>query len=205
MIFKRLQANKGWLSTLLLLNCLFPFFIHIKLELLKQFPVSNDEKICWSIKIDISPIELFDELCIYHEQCYHCSGIWWCLKLAWKCITMNEIRVLAAQGSILNKHETKIHGNKGGFLFVPSYTQCLTYTRASSLLPKTSSGSCVKHQRSNVKVKPGLKSTSTLLSLFFLYYCITPMVSVLVPISLPAYARKHEALSRCCFDVGPVL
>ena len=31
--------------TLLLLNCLFLFFIHLKLELLTQFPASNDENI----------------------------------------------------------------------------------------------------------------------------------------------------------------
>ena len=31
--------------TLVLLNCLFPFFFHLKLELLTQFPASNDEKI----------------------------------------------------------------------------------------------------------------------------------------------------------------
>ena len=30
--------------TLVLLNCLFLFFIHLKLELLAQFPASNDEK-----------------------------------------------------------------------------------------------------------------------------------------------------------------
>ena len=31
-------------ETLVMLNCLLLFFIHLKLELLTQFPVTNDEK-----------------------------------------------------------------------------------------------------------------------------------------------------------------
>ena len=37
-------GTKLLVLTLVLLNCLFPFFIHLKLELLTQFPASNDEK-----------------------------------------------------------------------------------------------------------------------------------------------------------------
>ena len=48
-------------STLLLLNCLFLFFIHSKLELLKQFPASNDGKNYIYEKIGISEIELLDQ------------------------------------------------------------------------------------------------------------------------------------------------
>ena len=33
-----------YILTLVLLNCLFPFFVHLKLELLTQFPASKDEK-----------------------------------------------------------------------------------------------------------------------------------------------------------------
>ena len=34
----------SWMLNPVLLNCLFLFFIHLKLELLRQFPASNDEK-----------------------------------------------------------------------------------------------------------------------------------------------------------------
>ena len=44
----------------LLLNCLLPFFIHLKLKLLTQFPASNDEKYIYLKKIDISNIKLSD-------------------------------------------------------------------------------------------------------------------------------------------------
>ena len=45
--------------TLVLLNCLKLFFIHFKLELLTQFPASNDEKYFYLWKIDISQIKIF--------------------------------------------------------------------------------------------------------------------------------------------------
>ena len=48
--------------TLVLLNCLFLFFIHLKLKLLKRFPASNDEKYFRLWKLDISWIVLFDKL-----------------------------------------------------------------------------------------------------------------------------------------------
>ena len=37
--------------TLVLLDCLFMFFRHFKLELLTQFPASNDEKISMFMNI----------------------------------------------------------------------------------------------------------------------------------------------------------
>ena len=46
----------------MMLNCLSLFFIHLKLELLTQFPAPNDEKYYYLSKIDISQIEVFDEL-----------------------------------------------------------------------------------------------------------------------------------------------
>ena len=39
--------------TLVLLNCLYCIFRHLKLELLTQFPASNDEKYLYFLKIDI--------------------------------------------------------------------------------------------------------------------------------------------------------
>ena len=47
--------------TLVLLNCFNCIFRLLKLELLTQFPVSNDEESLYSRKIDISEIEVFDE------------------------------------------------------------------------------------------------------------------------------------------------
>ena len=46
--------------TLVLLNCFKLFFIHLKLELLTQFPASKDEKYFYLWKINISQIEIFD-------------------------------------------------------------------------------------------------------------------------------------------------
>ena len=44
----------GFFSVLVeLMNCLFLFFIHLKLELLTQFPASNDEKFLTNYFIDI--------------------------------------------------------------------------------------------------------------------------------------------------------
>ena len=49
-----------------LLNCLFIFFIHLKLEFLKQFPASNDKKYFHLWEIHISKIALFDgEKCFF--------------------------------------------------------------------------------------------------------------------------------------------
>ena len=45
----------------MLLNCLYLFFIYLKLELLREFPDSDEEKICLFMKIDMSKIELFNE------------------------------------------------------------------------------------------------------------------------------------------------
>ena len=41
---------------------MFLFFIHLKLELLTQFPASNDEKYVYLWKMAITEIELFDYL-----------------------------------------------------------------------------------------------------------------------------------------------
>ena len=46
--------------TLVLLNCFNCIFRHLKLELLTQFPASNDEKYRYFSKIYIFQIELFD-------------------------------------------------------------------------------------------------------------------------------------------------
>ena len=46
------------LLTILMRNCLFLFFIHLKLELLTQFPASNDEMYFDLSKIAISNNEL---------------------------------------------------------------------------------------------------------------------------------------------------
>ena len=51
------------------------FFIHLKLELLTQCLASNDRKYVYLGKIDISRIELLDELSIYHKQLIIFSGI----------------------------------------------------------------------------------------------------------------------------------
>ena len=55
------------------LNCSFLFFIHLKLELLTQFPASNEWKIF--MKIDTSEIELFDELLASHKLFYQWQSI----------------------------------------------------------------------------------------------------------------------------------
>ena len=49
--------------TLDLLNWKFFYFIHLKLELLTEFPVSNNKK-----KLMKNRIALFDQLDIYHNQ-----------------------------------------------------------------------------------------------------------------------------------------
>ena len=46
--------------TLVLLNCLNCIFRHLKLELLTQFPASNDENYFYFLKICIFLIELLD-------------------------------------------------------------------------------------------------------------------------------------------------
>ena len=57
----------GWviLLTLVLLNCFNCIFRHLKLELLTQFPASNDEKYYYLWEIDMSKIKLLDHLSIY--------------------------------------------------------------------------------------------------------------------------------------------
>ena len=49
--------------TLVLLNCFNCIFLHLKLELLTQFPASNENEKKW--KKDMSKIKLLDELSIY--------------------------------------------------------------------------------------------------------------------------------------------
>ena len=71
--------------TLVLLNCLFLFFIHLKLELLTQFPASNDEKENIFMKMVISQAELFDKLTIYHKVIL-LSGIVFSMIFARNCI-----------------------------------------------------------------------------------------------------------------------
>ena len=51
--------------TLVLLNCFNCIFRHLKLELLTQFPASNDEKYYYLWKTDIPKIKLFDQQSIY--------------------------------------------------------------------------------------------------------------------------------------------
>ena len=53
------------LLTLVLLNCFNCIFRHLKLELLTQFPASNDEKDDYLWKIDMSKIKSLDQLSIY--------------------------------------------------------------------------------------------------------------------------------------------
>ena len=50
----------GVLLTPVLLNCLNCIFRHLKLELLTQFPASNDKKYFYFLKIYIFLIELLD-------------------------------------------------------------------------------------------------------------------------------------------------
>ena len=45
--------------TFMLLNCILVFLINLKLELLTQFPASNDETFFYLWKIGISKIEIF--------------------------------------------------------------------------------------------------------------------------------------------------
>ena len=56
--------------TLVLLNCFNCIFRHLKLELLTQFPASNDEKYYYFWKIDMSKIKLLDQLSIYKNLFY---------------------------------------------------------------------------------------------------------------------------------------
>ena len=51
--------------TLVLLNCFNCIFRHLKLELLTQFPASNDEKYYYLWKIDMFKIKLLDQQSIY--------------------------------------------------------------------------------------------------------------------------------------------
>ena len=53
------------LLTLVLLNCFNCIFRHLKLELLTQFPASNDEKYYYLWKIDMCKIKLLDQLSVY--------------------------------------------------------------------------------------------------------------------------------------------
>ena len=53
------------LLTLVLLNCFNCIFRHLKLELLTQFPASNDEKYYYLWKINMSKIKVLDHLSIY--------------------------------------------------------------------------------------------------------------------------------------------
>ena len=53
--------------TLVMLHCLFLFFIHLKQELLTQISASNDEKYVYLWKIVISKIDLFHQLSIYQK------------------------------------------------------------------------------------------------------------------------------------------
>ena len=57
------------------LLALFLFRIYLKMELLTPFAASNDINMCLSIKSNISQIQLFDELRIYHKQFYDSRGI----------------------------------------------------------------------------------------------------------------------------------
>ena len=54
-----------WVLTLVLLNCFNFIFSHLKLELLTQFPASNNKNFYYLWKIDMSKIKLLDHLSIY--------------------------------------------------------------------------------------------------------------------------------------------
>ena len=56
--------------TLVQLNCFNCIFHHLKLELLTQFPASNEEKYLYLKIIYIFLIELFVQLSIYHKLYY---------------------------------------------------------------------------------------------------------------------------------------
>ena len=51
--------------TRVMLNCFNCIFRHLKMELLTQFPASNDEKYYYFLKIDLSKIKLLDQLSIF--------------------------------------------------------------------------------------------------------------------------------------------
>ena len=55
--------------TVMLLNCLFLFFFHLKLELLTQFPASNDEKYIGKKGIfpGLGQGKYPSHLCIFHH------------------------------------------------------------------------------------------------------------------------------------------
>ena len=53
--------------TVVLLKCLLPFFIHLKLELLTQFSASNDENYLYLREITIQKVIIFDFLIIYYN------------------------------------------------------------------------------------------------------------------------------------------
>ena len=81
-----------------LLNCLFLFFIHLKLELLTQIPASNGKKDVHLWKIAICKIELFNYKLEYLSKNFvDFSVILFVQKLAWNRIYM----VPAAEGLIM--------------------------------------------------------------------------------------------------------
>ena len=53
--------------TVVLLKCFLPLFIHLKLELLTQFPASNDENYLYLREITIQKVIIFDFLIIYYN------------------------------------------------------------------------------------------------------------------------------------------
>ena len=58
----------SWLLAIVLLSCLFLFFIQLQLELLTQSPASNDEKYFLSAKIDFCKTELLYKLIIFPKN-----------------------------------------------------------------------------------------------------------------------------------------
>ena len=56
-ISKGIITHAKAINTLLMLNCLSIYFIHLKVELLTQYPTPNDEN--YSCMIVISQIQLF--------------------------------------------------------------------------------------------------------------------------------------------------
>ena len=81
--------------TLVLLNCLFLLVINSNLGLLTQFLNSSDEKYLYLWKIDISNIELLDELSIY-QKLIKFSDISIRLKLAWNRIIYGRNRTMVS-------------------------------------------------------------------------------------------------------------
>ena len=109
-----------------LLNCFKLFFIHLKLELLTQFPASNDEKHFYLWKINISPkLKYLISWASTTDDFINFSGILFGLKLSWKRIYPGS----AGQGSVKTyQHKSfthQLHFHHAVRQLTPSMVFCL--------------------------------------------------------------------------------